>query len=451
MDMDIISETKQKFSIAWKDHFTSRELPSLDFLNDTDQAYGQFRHSIAVINDCLASIKVEVFIVKFLRSHILSEGKCTSDLKLGFNVTEINADLESIFLAKTQEDGSGTNANGENRPVGKCEANSGESIKEKENSLLDKTSSRDASVKRDLYKKSSDIGSTNSIESENKQSINEEGDSLDKTQNKPEVEKKLSSSSTNEHPSSDIARQSLRKDQITIFTPIPDEHIESKSNETKKESNASPNLSPVEGTSIKLDKPELDSSAEKQSYNMVHVEAPRNGKEDDLQSSGNELEAFTDDPFSSDSCSNSPDPVHESVFLQDGVNDSDEIIKIMPFSPRSTSFYSVDPALKKPHFGTAEHIYEDIEKYRTTTDEEYQSETRRHLSQSEVTLTKTFSVGAINKPKNSTDDVFLPKDAKGELFIFQLYFSTFNCSFESCITNLFGRLTVHFIWHNEVL
>jgi hypothetical protein len=420
MDMDIISETKQKFSIAWKNHFASRELPSLDFLNDSDQAYGQFRHSVAVINDCLATIKVEVFIVKFLRSHILSEGKCTSDLKLAFNVGEINTDLESIFLGKAEDDEAGSNADGKNGPVGdEFVANSGELTQGNKDTLIDKTSVSDASVKRDLYKKTSESEPPNYIKNENEQQfMNEEDDNLADTPNEAEIEKKLSSSSTNERLSSaDVAHQNLRKDQITIFTPIPDEHIESKSNESKKKSSTSPNLSPVEGGKVKLENSELDdSSPEKQRYNMVHGETPRNGREDDLQSSGNEHDTFTDDPFSSDSCSNSPDPVHEGVFLQDGVGDSDEIIKIMPFSSRSTSFFSVDPALERPRFSAAEHIYEDIEKYRTVTDEEYQSETRRHLSQSEVTLTKTFSVGAIppiRKQKDANDDVFINKDSKG--------------------------------------
>jgi hypothetical protein len=99
----------------------------------------------------------------------------------------------------------------------------------------------------------------------------------------------------------------------------------------------------------------------------------------------------------------------------------------MPVSARSTSFFSVDPAVESTHFGTAEHIYEDIDRYRTVPDGEYNSETRRHLSQSENTLMKTFSVGALDKPKDGNDDVFLNKDGsspKGEQRYFKLRFNS---------------------------
>ncbi|CAB4021697.1 active breakpoint cluster region-related -like, partial [Paramuricea clavata] len=423
MDTDIIGETKQKFSIAWKDHFASRELPSLDFLNDSDQAYQQFRHSIAVINDCFASVKVEVFIVKFLQTYILSEGKCAADLKLGFNVGEIIADLESIFPGKTHVDGSGNETDVTNRSLGETTAKSTHSSEGNEGNSIDKTSTSDSAkptVKRDLRDKSNAIESQNSVKHDNEQSMSvseaKPNDKFDKSANKTEDETKLSSPPTKERPSAEMDAQIVNNEKITIFTPIPDEHIENKSDETKNESSSTPDSSPVKVISGKLNDTGLDSSLGKQSCNMVHVEStPQNGT-DDLQSSGNELDnadgTFTEETFSSDSCSNSPDPVHGNVFLQDGVHGSDDILNIMPFSARSTSFYSVDPSLESSNFGTAEHIYEDIDKYRTNTDEEYVGETRRHLSQSEVMLKKTFSVGALSKPKDSiSDDVFISQGA----------------------------------------
>ncbi len=420
--MDIIRETKQKFSIAWKDNFASSELPSLDFLNDSDQAYEQFRHSKAVINDCLATIKVEVFIVKFLCSHILSEGKCASDLKLGFNVGEITTDLESIFPGKTDVDGSTNDGNGTSKSVGQTGANLGRIAEGNEAGLLDKTSTSvksKVSVKRDLHDTSYENDSPNFVKHENEESMNvleaKGNDNLDESRRQSDRDKEG-------HPSAEIGQQSVSNGQVTIFTPIPDDHIENKSKETKNESTTTPNLSPVKDNSVKLDRTGLDTnSPEKQSYNMVH----ETKGEDDLQSSGNELETFTDDPFSS--CSNSPDPVHEHVFLEDEAHGSGEIIKIMPVSARSTSFFSVDPAVESTHFGTAEHIYEDIDRYRTVPDGEYNSETRRHLSQSENTLMKTFSVGALDKPKDGNDDVFLNKDGsspKGEQRYFKLRFNS---------------------------
>ena len=406
--MDIIAETKEKFSNAWQEHLASRELPCLEFLNDSDQAYQQFRHSIAVINDCLATIKVEVFIVKFLRTNILSDGKCASDLQLAFNVGEITTDLESIFAGETHDEGSGNDKNVTSIPVGETTAKMGHSTQENEASVLDKTSTND-SVNRHLHDKSNEIESQISPKHENEESVSivegEANDNSDRNVSKVEAENKVTSPSTQEHPSDQIGYQSANnKGQVTIFTPIPDEHIENESEKNKNEKSTTPNLSPVEDTPIKLDKRSSESSLNKQS----HVET----MPDDLQSSGNELDntdaTFTDDPFSSDSGSNSPDPTHRNVFLHDAADDSGEILKIMPFSARSTSFYSVDPSFESTHsFDTAEHIYEDIDRYRTITDEEYDGETKkRHLSQSELTLKKHFSVGALRKPKEPNDDVF---------------------------------------------
>ena len=464
MDTDIIGETKQKFSIAWKDHFASRELPSLDFLNDSDQAYQQFRHSIAVINDCFATVKVDVFIVKFLQTHILSEGKCAADLKLGFNVGEIITDLESIFPGKTHVDGTGNETDVTSRSLGETTAKSAHSSEgNEEGNSIDKTSTSDSakvSVKRDLHYKSNAIESRNAIKHDNEQSMSvseaKPNDKSDRSANQTEDETKLSSPPTKEHPSAEMDAQIVNNEKITIFTPIPDEHIENKSDETKNESSSTPDLSPVKVISGKLNDTGLDSSLDKQSCNMVHVEStPQNGT-DDLQSSGNELDnadgTFREETFSSDSCSNSPDPVHGNVFLQDGVHGSDDILNIMPFSARSTSFYSVDPSLESTNFGTAEHIYEDIDKYRTNTDEEYVGETRRHLSQSEVLLKKTFSVGALSKPKASiSDDVFISQGVnspKGERSISN-YILTSRLVLVECITNLFKRRTVQFILHNK--
>ena len=403
--MDIIAETKQKFSIAWESHLASREQPSLDFLNDSDQAYSQFGHSIAVINDCLATIKVEVFMVKFLRSHILSDGKYTTDLKLAFNLGEIVTDLETIFQGESHVDVSKNDTDVKNKIL---EENIVNSTEKNEDSSVDKTSNRDVTengMKRDLNDKSYETHCQNSIQHKQPGSVSEvetNGES-DKTVEKPEVKRKVPSLSRSERLSDSIGCQSPTKGQITIFTPLSDEETENKSGQSKNENTDSQNLSPVKNKPVNL-----DNSSDEQTSDMVQGDTRRTDER--LQSSGNELDNTdaTEDPFSSDSCSNSPEPVHESVFLQEGLHGSEEILKIMPFSARSTSFYSVDTSFENTDVGTAEHIYEDIDRYRTVPDEEY--ETRRHLSQSEVTLKKTFSVGAIRKSKDITDDVFVNKN-----------------------------------------
>ena len=424
IDMDIIAETKQKFSNAWEEHLASRELPCLEFLNDSDQAYQQFRHSIAVINDCLATIKVEVFIVKFLRTNILSDGKCASDLQLAFNVAEVSADLESIFSGETQDEGAENGEDVTSKLAGVTAANMGQYTQGNEGDFIDKTSAND-SVNRHLHDKTNEIESQITPEHEDERTVSisceaEANDSSDKNASETKAEDKVPS--TQEPHSNQIGYQSANKGQVTIFTPIGDEHIENKSDEKKNENSTTPNLSPVDDVPIELGKRGSQNSLKKQ----AHVDT----MPDDLQSSGNELDntdnrAFTDDPFSSDSCSNSPDPTHEHVFLHDEVHDSGEILKIMPFSARSTKMALFDPSFESTQrFETAEHIYEDIDRYRTIPDEEYEGGTKkRHLSQSELTLKKHFSVGALRKPTTPNDDVFLKGAAvpEGKHFTTMLY------------------------------
>ena len=422
MDDDIIADTKQKFSVAWRERLPSNDLPSLDFLNDSDQAYQQFRHSVDVLNDCLATIKLEVFIVKFLRTHILSERKFANELKVGFKIDDILRDLESIFSGKTRPNEGEHEDTIENGSLGDTTARVGRSTEGNEGNIIDKTPPTDTgevSVKRDHHEGSNNEVSTNSIELDHEPSENvltitatdDSGKDIEKSEGERNVPL-----TTEELSSAERDPQTANNGKVTIFTPIPDEHVKNKTGESKSESSTSPNLSPVEKETS-----DLCSSPEQARSSMARDgdTAELGEKDDDVRSSGNELDntdtTFTDDPFSSRS--NSPDPVHDAMFLQDGDQSSDEILKIMPYSARTT-FYSVDPSLESPKFGVTEHIYEDIDRYRATVDEEYPSEARRHLSQSETMLKKTFSVGAFRKEKIATDDeVFVnrPRQPEGEL------------------------------------
>ncbi|XP_028400755.1 active breakpoint cluster region-related protein-like [Dendronephthya gigantea] len=408
MDDDIIADTKQKFSVAWRERLPSNDLPSLDFLNDSDQAYRQFRHSIEVLNDCLATIKLEVFIVKFLRTHILSERKCSNELKVGFNIDEVLRDLESIFSGKTRPDKGKYEGKIENGTLEDTSAKGGRSTEGNKGNIIDKTSTTDTSedsVKRDNHDGPNEKVSKNSIGHDHEPSGNVL--TISATDNEVNDIKKSEGESnvpltSEERPSTKRDSQTAHNGKVTIFTPISNEHVKNKTGESKSESSTSPNLSPVEKeTSDPCSSPEKASSSMARDGDAAEI----GERDDDVRSSGNELDntdtTFTDDPFSS--CSNSPDPVHEAMFLQDGDQSSDEILKIMPYSARTT-FYSVDPSLESTNFGMAEHIYEDIDRYRARIDEEYPSEARRHLSQSEMMMKKTFSVGALRKDKIQADD-----------------------------------------------
>lgn len=384
--MDIVEETKQKFSLAWKDRLESSDLPCLDFLNDDDQAFGQFRHSIAVINDCLASIRVEVFIVSFLRKHVFSDGKCASDLKLAFNVGEIIAELELTFPGQTHIDSSGNAGHISKTFSADSEASLDNYNEENMHRLFDKPTTA-VKEERDFHGVES-YEKVTSLEHEQVPS----GEGLDSKQDdeslsKIEVEFNIPPSSR-EPSNAERPTHTENDEKITIFTPIPDIHIENKTTEGKNES--SRNESPTNLT---------HTSPEKRSFS-VPTHNTLTQKDEEVHSSGNELD---DDPFSSDSCSNSPEPVNQNIFLQDDGPDSSEILKIMPFSSRTPSFSVETTSEAMPHFGNAEHIYEDIEKYSMVGG-------KRRLSQSEVTLRKTFSEGGLRKSRDANEEVFLAKD-----------------------------------------
>ena len=403
MSEDIIGETKQNFSVAWSKHLPSRELPCLDFLNNSDQAFEQFRHSIAVINDCLTTIKVEVFIVKFLRTHILSDGKCATDLKPAFNINDVVADLESIFAAKKMPNVEANNTDVANSSLTEqLEENVVKSrhVSAENEGNLDKTSSSDVVIKDSVihnHTVSCAIEAQNTLKHETETADDLKAhDSPNRSPDESENNVGLSSEQVSQN--TELVSPVAHKEAVTIFTPLrADERFENKTDRTKNESSLLP-VETSEEKSLELGLRETDNAT----GNTVNVESTQ--VDDDIQSSGNELDTYnTDDPFSSDSCSNSPDPVHENLFLQDGAQG--EIVTIMPYSSRR-SFYSVDPSYESADLGTAEHIYEDIDRYRATVGKEDEGEVKRHLSQSEITLKKTFSVGAIRTKKDSNDDVF---------------------------------------------
>lgn len=388
-----MGKTKELFTTAWNHQFDYRDLPSLDFLSDTDEAYGQLKHSVMVINDCLASIKVETFIVKFLYTNILSEGKWRSDLKLSYNVSKISADLEAVFADDLEAENTRNGDTHEFTPVENVGNSLGPLIPRNTGNVVKECSLPKVSNEYDLPEKESDgIRQKNSEHPDfSKNQMNENASAENSNQidgsNANGVENEQSSSVMDKRQpwvqaSSD---HTVSKDRITIFTPISNNELENEAIVVKNEDLETKNQAQTLASSVP-DKNEHSIS---------------NGGQDS-------------------SSSNSPEVVDQSVFMRDDVqHNSDEILKIMPYSNRR-SFSSVSTPFETTDYEPAEPIYDDIDSVQQVPGKENADDRLTLISQPDLSLRKTFSAGTLDD-KTHNGDVFSKNSASPEGLCFKFH------------------------------
>lgn len=429
-------DRKQEFKLAWEKELPSQELPSLDFLGNEEQAREQFRHSMAVIKDCLTTINLEVFIVKFLRSHLLSDEK-SGDLNLALTIEDVVCKLDSIFPRRTRYKSDGayysqiikaySGKNNKRTNIKGLEFPNYERVVDADkispSSLNNEIEKRDHTTLPCAVTTDETNGHTEKEPNiDNERNVTEEieavGEGLRPAINESENLTSEATLTTTELSGSALTTPQTpeKADQVTIFSPIEDKYIDFKANlSTVGEIQPSPvprtdTVATSDDTSVAVHDGESSQTA---NIGEPPVEEPDEVK-NELLSSGNELDVSDNssimeehDNFSSDSGSTCASPQRERYLGHDTLPpSSDEILNIMPLSSRF-SFYSVDPLSENTRFDTAEHIYEDIDKIRLPLTQDKKGQLLRHVPQPGPSLRKTLSVGGIQKKKDDLEDVFV--------------------------------------------